>query len=217
MAEGISRESIIQAMENATAKIVSKIPWLGEHVVHEGKAPGNTGTFKLAQWPPDAPPNNLIRVRDCTELCPSRDEILQAKGPTSMLDGKIICPVPGFPLTYDGKIGPAPAVIMQVNWIEGGLLLTFSNQHNVMDATGMFQFIALLSTVMCGEAIPESAIEQGNRDRKTVAPLLVDGQDVRNHSPTENAFPLVKEFGSKRDERAKASASVGGPKCVVAH
>ena len=182
MAEGTSRESIIEAMETATAKIISKIPWLADQVIHEGKEPGNTGTFKLAPWPTNAPPNTLLRVKDCTELCPSHDEILQAKGPTSMLDGKIICPFPGFPFTYDETIGPAPAVVMQVNWIKGGLLLTFSNQHNVMDATGMFQFIALLSTVMRGKEISQSAIEQGNRDRKTVVPLLGAGENVRDHS-----------------------------------
>ena len=122
-------------------------------------------------------------MKDCTDLCPSHDEILRAQGPASMLDGGIICPVPGFPLTYDeAKIGPAPAVVVQVNWIKGGLLLTFSNQHNVMDATGMFQFIALLSLAMRGEEIPASAVEQGNRDRKTVVPLLDPNEPMRDHN-----------------------------------
>ena len=181
--DSTSRESVIAALEAATSNIVSKIPWLADQVVHTGRQPGDTGTFGLAPWPSDAPPNTLIREKDCTELCPSHDEILAAKGPVQMLNGSIICPVSGFPLTYDeSKIGPAPAVVVQVNWLKGGLLLTFSNQHNVMDATGMFQFIALLSLAMRGEEIPESAIEQGNRDRKTVVPLFGPDEVIRDHS-----------------------------------
>ncbi len=183
LSDEISRESVVEAFETATAKIVSKIPWLADQVVHEGKKPGDTGTFGLAPWPSTAPANTLVRVKDCSDVCPTHDEILKAQGPASMLDGKEICPVPGFPLTYDeAKIGPAPAVVVQINWIKGGLLLTFSNQHNVMDATGMFQFIAMLSAVMSGEEIPERAIENGNRDRKTVVPLLGENEPIRDHS-----------------------------------
>ena len=188
--ETTTRESIISALENACAKITSKIPWLADQVVHEGRKPGDTGTFGLAPWPADAPPNTLVRERDCSDVCPTHDEILKAQGPASMLDGSLICPVPGFPLTYDeAKIGPAPAVVIQVNWIKGGLLLTFSNQHNVMDATGMFQFIALLSLAMRGQEIPASAIEQGNRDRRTVVPLLDPNEPIRDHSYLRAAAP----------------------------
>lgn len=183
LSDEAARDDVIKALEAATAKITSKIPWLADQVVHEGKKPGDTGIFGLSPWPSSAPPNTLVRVKDCSDVCPTHDEILKAQGPASMLDGSLICPVPGFPLTYDeSKIGPAPAVVVQVNWIKGGLLLTFSNQHNVMDATGMFQFIALLSLAMRGEEIPDQAVEQGNRDRKTVVPLFGPEEPIRDHS-----------------------------------
>lgn len=183
MSDETSREAVIEELETATAKMISKIPWLADQVVHEGKQPGHSGTFKLAPWPSDLPPNTLVRVKDCTDILPSRNEILAAQGPARMFDGNVICPVPGFPMTYDeAKIGPAPAVVMQVNFIKGGVLLTFSNQHNVMDGTGMFQFLALLSTVMRGAEIPPSAVEQGNRDRRTVVPLLGPDEPIRDHS-----------------------------------
>jgi len=183
LSDEISQESVVQALEAATAKIISKIPWLGQQVVHEGKELGNSGTSKLAPWPPRASPNTLIHVKDCSSLCPSYDEILKAQGPARMLDASIICPFPGFPMTYDeSKIGPAPAVAVQANFIRGGLLLNFSNQHNVMDATGLFQFMALLAAVMNGEEISQTAIEWGNRDRKTVIPLYGPNEPIKDHS-----------------------------------
>ncbi|KAI9879280.1 MAG: hypothetical protein M1830_009010 [Pleopsidium flavum] len=183
LSDETSRESVVEALETATAKITSKIPWLADQVVNEGKGPGNSGTFKLAPWPSSAPLNTLVRVKDCSDVCPLYADIIKAQGPVSMLDGNVLCPLPGFPLSYDeSKIGPAPVVAVQANFIKGGLLLTFSNQHNIMDATGLFMFIMLLATAMRGEEIPDRAIEQANRDRKTVVPLLSAGEVIRDHS-----------------------------------
>ncbi|KFZ04278.1 hypothetical protein V502_10272 [Pseudogymnoascus sp. VKM F-4520 (FW-2644)] len=191
MPDGVSRESLVTALEASTGKILSAIPWLHEQVVHVGQAPGTSGKFELAPWPADAPKNTLIRVRDCSDLLPSHEEMLKSQGPASMLDGNLICAVPGFPLRYDeAVIGPAPAAIIQVNWIKGGVILTFSNQHNVMDGSGVFQLIALLSTAMNGEEISKSAIEEGNRDRKTVVPLYGPDEPIRDHSHMLIKTPL---------------------------
>jgi hypothetical protein len=181
ISDDISRESIVKELEDAAAKIVAKIPWLTHQVIHEGARPGHSGTFKTAPWPEHLPPNSLIRVKDCTDLCPSYDELAAAQCPVQMLDGKIICPVPGFPMPYDeATMGPAPACLIQINFIKGGALLTFSNQHNVMDGTGIFQVVALLSRTMNGKDIPQEAVEQGNRDRATVTPLYGPGVAIQD-------------------------------------
>jgi hypothetical protein len=178
-----SREAVVKELEDAAAKIVEKIPWLAQRVAHEGVRPGHSGTFKVAEWPEHLPPNKLLRVKDCTELCPSYDELVAAKCPVQMLDGKIICPVPGFPQTYDeSTMGPAPACVIQINFIKGGALLIFSNQHNVMDGTGIFQVVALLSLAMNGKEIPPEAIKQGNRDPATAIPLYGPEVSIRDHS-----------------------------------
>jgi hypothetical protein len=183
LSDDIPRESVVKDLEAACAKIVAKIPWLTQRVLHEGVGPGSSGTFKLAPWPADLPPNPLLRVKDCTELCPSYQEFHDAQVPVQWLDPKIICPVTGFPETYDeSKTGPAPACLIQINFIKGGALLTFCNQHNVMDGTGIFQVVRLLSIVMNGDEIPQSAIEEGNRDRNTVVPLYGPEEPIRDHS-----------------------------------
>jgi trichothecene 3-O-acetyltransferase len=178
-----SRESVVKALETATVKVTSKIPWLADQVVNEGKGPGNSGTFKLAPWPSSAQLNTIVRVKDCSDVCPPYAEIIKARGPISMLDGNILCPYPGFPLSYEeSEIGPAPVVAIQANFIKGGLLLNFSNQHNIMDASALFMFIMLLAAAMRSEEFPDRAIEQGNRDRKTVVPLLGPDEPIRDHN-----------------------------------
>ncbi|KAI4246919.1 MAG: hypothetical protein LQ352_006263, partial [Teloschistes flavicans] len=167
--DDVSHATISSALEAATSRIISKIPWLGEQVINEGKEPGDSGTFKTAPWPSDGKPiDSIVRSKDCSDICPSYSEILAANGPVSMLDGNVLCPLPGFPLSYEeSKIGPAPVVAVQANFIKGGCLLNFSNQHNMMDATGLFTFIMLLATVMRGEEIPSFLIRAANLDRKT--------------------------------------------------
>jgi hypothetical protein len=180
--DNVSRESVVEALENATAKITTAIPWLSEQVIRVGVEPGDSGRFELAPWPKDAPKNTLIRVKDCSSLMPTYAELSKAQAPAYMLDGNLICPVPGFPMSYDESIGPAPACLIQATFIDGGVLLTFSNQHNVMDGSGTFQIIAMLSKVMSGSELSPSAIAEGNRDRKTVVPLYNLGESIKDHN-----------------------------------
>lgn len=182
-ADDNSRKNIIEALENATAKVIAEIPWLAKQVVCEGKAPGNSGKYTLAPWPSDTPLSSLVRVKDCSDICPAYADLIKAQAPISSFDGSILCPFPGFPLSYsEAEIGPAPVVAIQANFVKGGLLLNFSNQHNMMDATGLFTFIMLLASTMRGESIPPRIIEQANRDPKTVVPLLDEGEVIKDHS-----------------------------------
>ncbi|KAI4179424.1 MAG: hypothetical protein L6R41_007856, partial [Letrouitia leprolyta] len=179
-----SRAEIVETLEAAWDNVTSKIPWLREQVVNEGKKLGDSGYFTTAPWPSDvsAASKSRIYVKDCSDICPSYPELIKAQAPVSMLDGSILCPFPGFPLSYDESIiGPAPVVAIQANFIKGGLLLNFSNQHNMMDATGLFTFIMLLAAAMRGEELPEQIVEAANLDRSTIIPLLSSGEPIKNH------------------------------------
>ncbi|KAL1642557.1 hypothetical protein SLS58_005325 [Diplodia intermedia] len=195
MRDGLTKETVVGAMEDATAKILAKIPWLSGQVVHEQRNDGGSGIFKMVPWPKDAPPNKLLTIRDASDILPTYDEILAADAPFSMLDGEIICPFPGFPLPYDeAKIGPAPAMMLQVTFVQGGFLLTYSNQHNMVDGTGAFTIITLLSAALRGEEFPEDIIKAANQDPMDVIPLLDPYEPMRDHSyllkPTPAPAPV---------------------------
>ncbi|KAH8901536.1 hypothetical protein GQ53DRAFT_740405 [Thozetella sp. PMI_491] len=216
-----SQQSITSALEEAIAQIVAKVPWLGGQVVQESETGENPGFFKAVPLPSGLYDNKILYVRDCTELCPSYAELAPKGAPVSMLDGQLLCPFPGFPLSYDAaKIGPPPPVAVQASFIKGGLVLNFSNQHNMMDASGVFAFMALLAMALQGKELDPDFVTQANMDRAKVIPLLNPGEPIRDHShllkpahpPTTKPPPGPAEWAFFRLSRAavpqiKASAS----------
>lgn len=181
--EDLTQEIIVAAMEDATSKILAAIPWLTGQVVHTAGKNGTSGTLHMAPWPKDAAPNTLLKVRDCSDLLPTYAEMLAAEAPFSMLNGDLICPFPGFPLPYDTAIiGPAPATMLQVTFVKGGFLLTYSNQHNMVDGTGLFTIITLLSAALRGEPFPDDIIAAANQDPADVVRLLDPYEPMLDHS-----------------------------------
>lgn len=194
LADGKSQE-LVAALEAAIEKIVAAIPWLGEHVVHVPGEEGSSGLFKTEPWPTDLTvAKRILYVQDRREQCPTYQEFLDKKGPVSMFDAGLLCPFPGFPMPYDeAKLGgAAPVVAVQASFIQGGVVLNFSNQHNMMDASGMFVFIMLLATVMSGRALPPSLVDQANLDRAKVIPLLGPDEPLRDHSHLLGTPPARK-------------------------
>ena len=71
-----------------------------------------------------------------------------------MLNGDLTCLYPGSFQGYDiANIRPAPPAMLQVTFVKSKLLLTYSNQHNMIDSTGLFTIITLLSTALRGETL----------------------------------------------------------------
>lgn len=171
--EGETPETVTDALRSATLKVTSAFPWMMGKVVNEGSGPGNSGLFKIEHCPAWEPPNSIVRVKDCTDLCPSFQEIVDAKGPINMFDADVVAPCVAFPQSYqESDDSPAPVLVLQVNIVKGGVLLDLAAQHNIMPGGGMLQFLALLSKVMAGQEISQFEIEQGNRDRRNMVRLL---------------------------------------------
>ncbi|KAI8964180.1 transferase family-domain-containing protein [Daldinia sp. FL1419] len=179
----IPREIAVGALKDAVSRIVSKIPWLGEQVVHEGQEADNSGRIETRPLPLGFSVDNILYVKDCTSLCPSYEDLVRQGAPISSLDGNILCPFPGFPMGYDvEKMGFAPVLAIQANFIKDGIILNFSGQHNIMDTAGMFVFASLLGIAIQGKDIPQAYVDQANIDRTKVIPLLEPGTPIRDHS-----------------------------------
>lgn len=178
------QESVIEALKAAASKLTASFPWLGGAVINKGSGPGNSGLFEPLPWPATATsPHSIVRVKDHTNILPSFADLVEAGAPCSMIDGKLVAAYPGFPASYqDSPQNPAPVLAIQANFIEGGLLLNFSTQHNIIDASGMMQVIQLFASAMRGEEFPESAVKEGNRDRTKVIPLIAPGEPMKDHS-----------------------------------
>lgn len=169
--ETLSDEVITKDLEAAAKELTDAFPWLSGHVIREGAGPGKTGVAKIV---PYAPGSRLTPVvtKDCRKLCPSFQSIVDAGAPMSMLDGEILSSRDGIPYGYDESIEPAPVLLIQANFIEGGVLVTFAGQHNILDMNGLAQLIRLFARVSHGESLTQLELEQGNRDRRNVIRLL---------------------------------------------
>jgi hypothetical protein len=98
-----------------------------------------------------------------------------------MMPGDLLTPFPGLPAPH-GLANPIPLMALQANFIKGGLLLNFSLHHMAIDATGILQVARLISLSMNGQAIPPAELEQANRDRRYVVPLLPRGEPVKDQN-----------------------------------
>lgn len=179
----VVQDSMIERLQSAALKLTDAFPWLAAKVVNKGSSAGNSGLFELEPCPRWSPPNSILRIRACSDICPAYDEIIRARGPTKMLDGNILAPRKAFPESYqETEADPAPVMAFQANFIKGGLLLDCAAQHNFVDMSGIEQCFNLLAAALRDEAFSPNAIVQGNRDRRNLVPLLQSDKPSHDHS-----------------------------------
>ncbi|KAJ4303693.1 hypothetical protein N0V90_002594 [Kalmusia sp. IMI 367209] len=100
---------------------------------------------------------------------PTFEEYRNAGFPFKWLDEKEIASQSTLPKRLDD---PAPVLALQATFISGGLLLTFSAQHNCMDMTGQSQVIRLFAKA-CHEpsSFTTEELRIGTLTRKGIIPL----------------------------------------------
>ncbi|KAI2990818.1 hypothetical protein CBS147344_2170 [Aspergillus niger] len=195
MPEGLSRDTIIADLEAAVRQIRAHVPWMAGKVVNVGKGPDNSGRYIVVPCPP---PDPLIVVRDVTHAFPPYKEIQRLKAPNSMLDSRLLAPTNAFPQRFeDSEEDPFRVIRLQASFVDGGVFLDFVTQHNMTDAGGLFGFARLVAMAMRGEQFSESLLEQVNRDRRNIIPLLTPDEPMLDHShhirpPITDAQPVVR-------------------------
>ncbi|KAB8345947.1 hypothetical protein FH972_022999 [Carpinus fangiana] len=171
--EDKSRDTVIKKLNIATAEVTLKVPWLTGKVVNEGSTPSSSGLFKVKPCSLWEPPNSILRVKDCSDVCPSFQEIIDAKGPIEYFDPAVLTHCVAFPQSYqETEDEPACVLTLQANLVHGGLLLDIAGQHNIMSGGGMLQFLKLLAKVLRGESISDYEIKHANLDRRNMVPLI---------------------------------------------
>jgi hypothetical protein len=177
-----AHDEIEKALETASLILTESFPFLAGQVVNEkegGTEDTSSGTYRITNYEPHngKPP---IRVKDCTSLSPSYEELRKRRAPMSMLDGSILSPMKGLPYYYD-RSEPLPVFILQANFIRGGLILTSACMHNALDMNGQGQVIRLLSQALSGDKFSEAHIRDGNVNRCEAIPLLKLGESPLAH------------------------------------
>jgi hypothetical protein len=143
--EPSAHEHIVGILRDGVKRLAEAFPWLAGVVVNEGASEGVTGTFRIT---PTTEIPFVVKDLRIVPSAPAMDSLRKAKFPFTMLDESFIAPCmtvnpPGSSVGLVADTGPVFAV--QVNFIRGGLILTFVGQHNVMDMAGQATIINWLS------------------------------------------------------------------------
>lgn len=171
-----AQSATITTLQKGLERLSEALPWVAGQVVKEPGPEGSSGVFKIKHL--DSTPRLVINDLRNDPSTPTMEDLRRAGFPMSMFDEDVVAPrrtLPGGP-GYD-PAGPEPVLLLQVNWIEGGLVLTVNGQHAAMDMTGQGEVIRLLSKACKGEPFTAEEVATQNLARDTIVPLLDDSYE----------------------------------------
>ncbi|KIW41163.1 uncharacterized protein PV06_06745 [Exophiala oligosperma] len=170
------------ALRDGLERLAEAFPFLAGQVVMQGRRHGCSGRPKIVPLEERI----LLHINDLRQSgnlsFPTLSEMSAARYPFRFLDPAIILP----PIASSWAEDPgdfsqiAPVLILQANFVRGGLLLTFSCNHMTADMTGLGTIISLFAKACRLERFTEEEIEQGNQPRGNVVPLLGDEYEPGN-------------------------------------
>ena len=187
LADASSHSAIINTLTSGLERLSASFPWLAGKVVNEGSGDGNSGVFKIKPF--EKIPRLVVKDLRHDPSIPTMDALRRANFPFSMLDETVIAPRKTLPGNSDESASDsAPVFLLQVNFITGGLLLTFVGEHSTMDMIGQNQIIYLFSKACRNEQFTSEELSSGNLARRNLIPLL----DESYKQGSELTHQLVK-------------------------
>lgn len=171
------QDEVVAHLQQALASLASDVPWLAGRVVFEGLDAGHSGIRHIVSHEGSTIPLLVKRLpcRPAGGEFPSSFAQLQDAGfPMSALDPDVL--VPPIAVSWDSTDPDtvAPVLVLQANFLDGGLILTVCSNHTTMDMTGLGMVIGYLAKVCRGERLTAEEVEQANQDRRGAVPLLGD-------------------------------------------
>ncbi len=174
-----SRESITAKLDHAALTLLDAFPFLSGQVIKEGRSSRNSRTYRIVPYHPHEG-KSPVRVKDCSDWCPSYDEIMQANAPFSMLDGDIFCPMKGMGYQYDEKT-VQPVFIRTGKfhrwWLAFVLCFHAPGSRHERSSRPHSTFCRCCK---CGELDPE-ILAMGHRVADTIVPPLKSGEVALEH------------------------------------
>lgn len=184
-----SRDQVLSTLDTSARRLLSAFPFLVGQVVKRGKSSTNSGTYHIVPYPPHET-QSPVRRKDCTNLCPTYEQIRNADAPFSMLDGDVLCPMKGIGHAYD-ETTELPVFIVQANFIQGGMLLCFASMHNALDMNGQGLVMRLFAAAGRGEDFDPEITKGADCDADSVVPLLKPGEQQLTHETMRRPSTLT--------------------------
>lgn len=205
----IYHAGIISTLSAGLEALAEAFPWIAGQVHKEGDV--------ITMQPLGQTPRLIVQDHTEDPSFPTMADYRETGFPFTKLDESIICPRNTLPSSCAQEL--APIFLVQANFIVGGLLLTFTAEHSVMDMTGQSQIISLLSKACNGQDFTEAELADGNVDRRTVVKLLEDytiGPEL-SHNIKKISSSAIEPTENNQRPSNKASHSTPQPECTWAY
>lgn len=171
VADTSSQSAIVNRLTNGLEVLSTKIPWTAGQVINENPSEGNSGVYKIVSL--ESIPRLVVKDLRNDSSVPTMKALREANFPFVMLDESIFAPCSTLPEVFAGAASDsAPVLLVQANFITGGLVITFNGQHNTMDAAGQAHIIRLLSKACSTEHFTNEELSVANELRHDKVPLL---------------------------------------------
>lgn len=180
---------IIENLERALARLRKTFPWV------TGKVVQNDHVFKITSAQTSL--GLMVKELQGDATVATWDVLKQAYFPFHMLDEDVFAPCK----TMVKPDAERPVLLVQANFVQGGLLLTFNAQHGSMDMAGQAQVITLLAKACRGEEFTKDEVETGNMRRVNRVPLADEKNPGHFDSPTSKPEEVVQEAGANAKSR----------------
>lgn len=185
-----SRTEIIDHLGRGLARLSRGLPWVTGRVVgdDEGFRITSNGTsLRLA-----------VKELHDDGIVPPWDDLKEAKFPFRMLDEDAIAPCK----TMVESDSERPVLLVQANFVTGGLLLTVNAQHGSMDMAGQAQVTTLFAKACRGEDFAKDELETVNMQRTGF--ISIPDEETPEHfdSPKLEQEEVVQKVEAKAKSRA---------------
>ncbi|KAL8383395.1 hypothetical protein RB595_006921 [Gaeumannomyces hyphopodioides] len=172
-----AQDEVVARLQQALACLAGDVPWLAGRVVFEGSDATRSGTRHIVSHQGTIP--LLVKRLGPTPAAdhagfPSFAQLQDADFPMTSLDPDVL--VPHIAVSWDSTNpdAVAPVLVLQANFIDGGLVLTVCSNHTTMDMTGLGIVIGYIAKACRGESLTSEEVAQANQDRRDAVPLLGD-------------------------------------------
>lgn len=162
-----STKGIESFLYKGLERLMQNVIWVGGRVV---KSQSGHREIHISGSPPS------FAVKMLAAELPTYECMRQAGFPFSMLDEKVIAPRPTLP---DLDEDDTPVFMVQVNFVQGGVLLVFNAQHNCMDLRGQAQLIEHFAQACRGHDFTPEQLELANMTECRLTPPSGASSTVR--------------------------------------
>ncbi|KAF7554669.1 hypothetical protein G7046_g6747 [Stylonectria norvegica] len=200
-------DGITDTLSQGLSQLSTAFTWTRGTVVREH------GEFKIKLAEPPFHPRFRINDLRGNPSFRTWDALNRKYFPFGMLDEELIAPCK----TMVSAGEELPVLLVQANFIEGGLLLTINAQHGSMDMRGQGQISHLLAKACRGEAFAAEEVEVGNLHRKNHIPLLEEVVDDEHTHPGKDTSQEKYETPAQDARGSTGTTAISQPHLVWAY